>query len=128
MRQLNHIIRSCSPAPDEIRELQHFWYNTWPDHGVPTLPNGTPNPADILDMLSDVHEYQREINSAAPLVLHCSAGVGLRVELPCAHRDLAAGRTGAIAAIDHAVSHLFTSALILCRTRTHAPQRVRRTS
>ncbi len=31
----------------------------------------------FVDMLKDVHKYERSVNSKAPAVYHCSAGVGL---------------------------------------------------
>ena len=65
----------------------------------------------MTDMLSDVHEYQREIGSTAPVLLHCSAGVGVfRANNHVQMLMLCEGRTGAIISIDHAVSHLFTRA------------------
>ena len=36
---------------DEERTLEHTWYNTWPDHGVPRTSSGHLNPAVILGRL-----------------------------------------------------------------------------
>jgi receptor-type tyrosine-protein phosphatase R len=48
----------------EARIIHHFWYNTWPDHGVP---------ADVTGVLR-MHEEVRQHD--APWLLHCSAGIG----------------------------------------------------
>uniref|UniRef100_A0A1W7R9B2 protein-tyrosine-phosphatase n=1 Tax=Hadrurus spadix TaxID=141984 RepID=A0A1W7R9B2_9SCOR len=50
------------------RQLRQYHYTTWPDHTVP------PYPLSIVMMLKCMKRYQR--NSTAPIVMHCSAGVG----------------------------------------------------
>ncbi|XP_076686581.1 tyrosine-protein phosphatase non-receptor type 5 isoform X3 [Andrena cerasifolii] len=48
----------------ERRQVQHYWYDSWPDHAVPQA-------ADTLVSLA------AEINSLpGPVVVHCSAGIG----------------------------------------------------
>ncbi|XP_076235215.1 tyrosine-protein phosphatase non-receptor type 7 [Calliopsis andreniformis] len=48
----------------ERRHVQHYWYDTWPDHAVPQA-------ADTLVSLA------AEVNSLpGPVVVHCSAGIG----------------------------------------------------
>lgn len=52
----------------ETRQVHHFWYTAWPDHGVPTNTEGA------ADMLAAVREYSSDADQ--PWVVHCSAGVG----------------------------------------------------
>ncbi|XP_031827389.1 tyrosine-protein phosphatase non-receptor type 5 isoform X2 [Nomia melanderi] len=48
----------------ERRHVQHYWYDSWPDHAVPETPDTLVNLAS-------------EINSlVGPVVVHCSAGIG----------------------------------------------------
>ncbi|XP_050452805.1 tyrosine-protein phosphatase non-receptor type 5-like isoform X1 [Cataglyphis hispanica] len=48
----------------ERRHLQHYWYDSWPDHAVPQT-------ADALVSMA------AEVNSLpGPTVVHCSAGIG----------------------------------------------------
>ncbi|XP_076642669.1 tyrosine-protein phosphatase non-receptor type 7 isoform X2 [Halictus rubicundus] len=48
----------------ERRHVQHYWYDSWPDHAVPEN-------ADTLVSLA------AEVNSLpGPVVVHCSAGIG----------------------------------------------------
>ena len=53
----------------QVRNIGHFWYDTWPDHGAPKSTKG------VTDMLKDV-----EVFSAGgpdhPWIVHCSAGLG----------------------------------------------------
>ena len=58
------------------RKLVHFWYNTWPDHGVPRTKRGGFNVNDLLEMLGDVRAYEKTIRGAPPTLVHCSAGIG----------------------------------------------------
>lgn len=65
-------------ATGEQRDVVHFWFNTWPDHGVPTKP-GTRKvyPDTTLNMLQAVRRTRARMDqNAAPLLVHCSAGVG----------------------------------------------------
>ncbi|XP_066593724.1 tyrosine-protein phosphatase non-receptor type 5-like isoform X2 [Prorops nasuta] len=48
----------------ERRNIQHYWYDSWPDHAVPQA-------ADTLVSLAT------EVNSLpGPVIVHCSAGIG----------------------------------------------------
>ncbi|KZC10269.1 Receptor-type tyrosine-protein phosphatase R [Dufourea novaeangliae] len=48
----------------ERRHVQHYWYDSWPDHAVPEV-------ADTLVSLA------AEVNTLpGPVVVHCSAGIG----------------------------------------------------
>nr|XP_037288855.1 LOW QUALITY PROTEIN: receptor-type tyrosine-protein phosphatase kappa-like [Rhipicephalus microplus] len=53
---------------DNTREVKHFHLTSWPDHGVPLYPN------TLLTFRRKVNQY-RTFNEA-PVVVHCSAGVG----------------------------------------------------
>lgn len=74
------------------RTVWHYWFNTWPDHGVP-MKDDKPYAGNILDMLIEIHAHQKQLSSTAPILLHCSAGVG---------------RSGAIIAMDHSMNLLKT--------------------
>jgi len=53
---------------DEERTIKQIHYTGWPDHGVPSRPEEFVALCDRVDELNH--------NSNAPLVVHCSAGVG----------------------------------------------------
>ncbi|XP_078486288.1 receptor-type tyrosine-protein phosphatase epsilon-like, partial [Ciona intestinalis] len=53
-----------------IRTLKHFQYVTWPDHGVPVSTTG------FYRLHTHVMEEHNSAGNAAPIVVHCSAGVG----------------------------------------------------
>lgn len=63
----------------ETRTIYHAHYQKWPDHGV---PNGT---KDALEFLDQINAYRDSTQTKAPILLHCSAGIG---------------RTGTFCAID----------------------------
>ena len=63
----------------ESRTIYHAHYQKWPDHGV---PSGT---KDALEFLAQVNSYRQSTRTTAPILLHCSAGIG---------------RTGTFCAID----------------------------
>lgn len=63
----------------EIRTIYHAHYQKWPDHGVPA------NTKDALAFLEKVEYYKQLTETKAPILLHCSAGIG---------------RTGTFCAID----------------------------
>ncbi|KAK3551832.1 hypothetical protein QTP70_028997 [Hemibagrus guttatus] len=52
------------------REIWHFQYLSWPDHGVPEQPD------KVLGFLSQVNSKQLEFSSVGPMIVHCSAGIG----------------------------------------------------
>ena len=64
---------------DIVRTIYHTHYRKWPDHGV---PSGT---KEALEFLDKVEAYRRLTMTKAPILLHCSAGIG---------------RTGTFCAID----------------------------
>uniref|UniRef100_A0A8C2ZTC2 protein-tyrosine-phosphatase n=1 Tax=Cyclopterus lumpus TaxID=8103 RepID=A0A8C2ZTC2_CYCLU len=55
---------------NQTRELQHYWYTSWPDHKTPdsTVP--------LLQLMDDVEEERRAADTTGPVVVHCSAGIG----------------------------------------------------
>ncbi|XP_077989434.1 tyrosine-protein phosphatase non-receptor type 9-like isoform X2 [Glandiceps talaboti] len=66
---------------DEVREVSHLQYTSWPDFGVPSSASG------MLHFLSEVRSYQAEGVKklgaqweghplGPPIVIHCSAGIG----------------------------------------------------
>lgn len=63
----------------DVRTIYHTHYIKWPDHGIP------PNTNDALDFLERVNYYKRLTQTQAPILVHCSAGIG---------------RTGTFCAID----------------------------
>lgn len=48
----------------ERRHLQHYWYDSWPDHAVPQAADA------LVSMAADVNSLPGSI------VVHCSAGIG----------------------------------------------------
>ncbi|XP_073172974.1 tyrosine-protein phosphatase non-receptor type 11-like isoform X2 [Lepidochelys kempii] len=52
------------------RQVKHYQYFSWPDHGVPNEPGG------VLSFLDQVNRAQRSIPDSGPIVVHCSAGIG----------------------------------------------------
>ena len=53
---------------NDALEVHQFHYTVWPDHGVPDF--GTP----LLSFHSRVEKFFKR--GGAPMVVHCSAGVG----------------------------------------------------
>jgi len=63
-------------SPEGTRRLTHFWFNTWPDHGVPSK-GAQMYPVDAVNMILESRKIRQQAdNNQAPLVVHCSAGVG----------------------------------------------------
>ncbi|KAG9484736.1 tyrosine-protein phosphatase non-receptor type 6 isoform X2 [Eleutherodactylus coqui] len=81
-----------SPLKDRgrTRDIFHYQYLSWPDHGVPADPGG------VLSFLGEVNRTQESIPGAGAIIVHCSAGIG---------------RTGTIIAIDMLVDTIQTKGL-----------------
>ncbi|XP_057260418.1 tyrosine-protein phosphatase non-receptor type 6 isoform X1 [Pezoporus wallicus] len=73
-----------------VREIWHYQYLSWPDHGVPSDPGG------VLSFLDQINQKQESIPDAGPILVHCSAGIG---------------RTGTIIIIDMIVETISTKGL-----------------
>ncbi|XP_048009065.1 tyrosine-protein phosphatase non-receptor type 6 isoform X2 [Megalobrama amblycephala] len=74
------VMELTAPHRNEpARTIWHYQYLSWPDHGVPQEPGG------VLSFLEQVNIKQNELSSSAPMIIHCSAGIG---------------RTGTIVVID----------------------------
>ncbi|KAM9468364.1 receptor-type tyrosine-protein phosphatase O isoform 2-T2 [Clarias gariepinus] len=70
---------------DEVQDVLHFNYTSWPDHGVPTVNA-------IESILQFVQLVRQQVNrTKGPVTVHCSAGVG---------------RTGTFIALDRLMQHL----------------------
>lgn len=67
------------------RSLLHFQFLAWPDYGIPS------SGSCITNLVFAVREAQAKACSQAPVVVHCSAGVG---------------RSGAFCTIDNAMCEL----------------------
>ncbi|XP_073540931.1 tyrosine-protein phosphatase non-receptor type 6 isoform X2 [Phyllobates terribilis] len=81
---------TCLKDGGKTREIFHYQYLSWPDHGVPTDPGG------VLSFLGEVNRTQESIPAAGPIIVHCSAGIG---------------RTGTIIVIDMLVDTIQTKGL-----------------
>jgi len=55
---------------EEERKIFHFHFLGWPDHGTPE------DPGSVLNFLHDVNLKQESFDSAGPIIVHCSAGIG----------------------------------------------------
>lgn len=54
----------------EERVIYQFHFNAWPDHGVPD------DPGCVLNFLYEVNKRQEMLETAGPIIVHCSAGIG----------------------------------------------------
>ena len=80
----------------ESVNISHYWFNSWPDHGVPCTPTGEVNPENALDCLSLArNDREAQDNADAPILVHCSAGIGQYIRLARA----AAGARGGFARV-----------------------------
>ena len=56
---------SHMPQEERSRQIKHFQYFSWPDHGVPNEPGG------VLSFLDQVNRAQRSVPDPGPIVVHC---------------------------------------------------------
>ncbi|XP_039630990.1 receptor-type tyrosine-protein phosphatase H-like isoform X2 [Polypterus senegalus] len=69
----------------ESRIVKHFHFTTWPDHGVPVKTHS------LIAFRELVRSFMNQLTRNAPVVVHCSAGVG---------------RTGTFIALDYLLLQL----------------------
>ncbi|ELV09744.1 Tyrosine-protein phosphatase non-receptor type 6 [Tupaia chinensis] len=53
---------------DLVREIWHYQYLSWPDHGVPSEPGG------VLSFLDQINQRQESLPRPGPIIVHCSSG------------------------------------------------------
>eukprot|EP00800_Vazella_pourtalesii_P014468 TRINITY_DN3682_c0_g1_i1.p1 TRINITY_DN3682_c0_g1~~TRINITY_DN3682_c0_g1_i1.p1 ORF type:complete len:1204 (+),score=133.75 TRINITY_DN3682_c0_g1_i1:501-3614(+) len=70
---------------DDTRSVIQFHFIVWPDHGVPIFSSS------LLTFINHTKEYHIPGKQEAPLLVHCSAGVG---------------RTGTFIVLDYFIEHL----------------------
>ncbi|XP_070598111.1 tyrosine-protein phosphatase non-receptor type 6 isoform X2 [Erythrolamprus reginae] len=75
---------------EAVRDIWHYQYMSWPDHGVPSEPGG------VLSFLDEFNRMQESVPRAGPIIVHCSAGIG---------------RTGTIIVIDMTIDMISTKGL-----------------
>ena len=88
---------------EEEREVVHLHYVGWPDHGVP------PSVSSFADFFSAYRRLRGGPIPPAPVVVHCSAGIG---------------RTGTFIAIDlllHHIAHLHHTHLLHSHEQQQPP-------
>eukprot|EP00117_Sycon_ciliatum_P007290 scpid73513/ scgid10461/ Tyrosine-protein phosphatase non-receptor type 11; SH-PTP2 len=75
----DHILRvfklENTRCDEPARFIYHFYFMSWPDHGVPARPG------PVLAFMEDINERQRTLERSVrggigPMVVHCSAGIG----------------------------------------------------
>lgn len=54
-----------SAQGDLVREIWHYQYLSWPDHGVPSEPGG------VLSFLDQINQRQESLPNAGPIIVHC---------------------------------------------------------
>lgn len=78
---ISYIIYYLYLQTDEIRNVSHWQFTSWPDYGVPSSAMA------MLNFLQKVRDKQAQMVSALgdtwaghprgpPIVVHCSAGIG----------------------------------------------------
>jgi protein tyrosine phosphatase len=75
-------LQACNTITDRCRSVVQLHYVAWPDFGV---PHATADANDVLALLRDVarRESAAVARRRAPLLVHCSAGVGRTGALLC---------------------------------------------
>ncbi|XP_036431708.1 receptor-type tyrosine-protein phosphatase eta-like isoform X5 [Colossoma macropomum] len=82
-------IRNVKTA--ESREVRHFHFTAWPDHGVPETTEV------LINFRHLVREHMDQYSRHSPSVVHCSAGVG---------------RTGTFIALDHLIFQIERESMV----------------
>ncbi|NWU60325.1 PTN5 phosphatase, partial [Pterocles burchelli] len=56
---------------EEVRNLKHYWYTSWPDQKTPDQA------PPLLQLVLEVEEAMQSAEEKnAPVIVHCSAGIG----------------------------------------------------
>lgn len=55
----------CYYQGKAVRDIWHYQYLSWPDHGVPSEPGG------VLSFLDQINQKQESIPDAGPILVHC---------------------------------------------------------
>jgi protein tyrosine phosphatase len=77
-RTAGHLVRKFQlSSKGETREVYHYHFLAWPDHGVP-------KETETLNAL--IRDLHWEKTAKTPIIVHCSAGIG---------------RTGTLIALSH---------------------------
>ena len=58
--------------------FHHFWYKSWPDMGIPKLiPSVFTGITEMIKKARSIsREYSTTVGTRAPILVHCSAGIG----------------------------------------------------
>jgi protein tyrosine phosphatase len=88
---VRHLRVRASPS-EPWHELHHLHYEDWPDFGVPESTQPARHLLHRLDALDA--EYARAGAAPAPIVMHCSAGIGRTGTLIAIHASIASWRAG----------------------------------
>uniref|UniRef100_A0A8B9HNS7 protein-tyrosine-phosphatase n=1 Tax=Astyanax mexicanus TaxID=7994 RepID=A0A8B9HNS7_ASTMX len=75
----------------ETRQVRHFHFTAWPDHGVPETTEV------LINFRHLVREHMDQYSRNSPTVVHCSAGVG---------------RTGTFIALDHLIFQIERDSMV----------------
>lgn len=57
--------RMCWVQENLVRDIWHYQYLSWPDHGVPSEPGG------VLSFLDQINQRQESLPHAGPIIVHC---------------------------------------------------------
>ncbi|XP_062484132.1 tyrosine-protein phosphatase non-receptor type 5 isoform X4 [Pezoporus occidentalis] len=64
-------IEEMNEKGEEVRNLKHYWYTSWPDQKTPDQA------PPLLQLVLEVEEaMQSAEENNAPVIVHCSAGIG----------------------------------------------------
>jgi len=83
---VHRILTVVDKASQETREIHHLQFIAWPDHGVPE------DPQPFVDFQDSVLGIAHRMNKDAPVIVHCSAGIGRTgtfIAIDIARRQLA---------------------------------------
>lgn len=72
------VLNVAATATRPAARVTHFWFHSWKDHSTPKSADGiTADAAPLLRVHAAVKHHQEVVEQTdAPIVIHCSAGVG----------------------------------------------------